>query len=314
MSFDNYPSFHPSIEGPVSFQRSPSADFFGGSPLINLDNMMGLKTPNPYKFDIAAWNGPKMERDDDPMGPVKVDFESVVPNDGQFILGALPLIVPPGQAHQFAETSMTHSAMPLMPQVAQPIAPEPVAVKEHKSDLQLQALVVPPAQSPQHQNHQQAVAMEVDSTKAETKTKVAVMKPKPKPKSTPVMQQASNSSTKRRRAPAGRLSRQLAEKLRAVLQIHSEQMDLTQPLSTIAGLPVTLKKDEETGEHFVGKYTVSQRKLRLQRFKQKFAHLPPYKAYSRKNKPRYASRSRFAKGRNRVGGRFVSNPKAEDEE
>lgn len=110
-------------------------------------------------------------------------------------------------------------------------------------------------------------------------------------------------SSKRKRKQDSPLVKKHAAALRDMLQKFTDEMDLSGTLSSIAGLPVTLKTDSKTGEQTLGKYTMSQRKLRIAKFKAKFAGKRPT---GPRKKFLYASRSRFAKSRKRRGGRFVS--------
>jgi hypothetical protein len=110
-------------------------------------------------------------------------------------------------------------------------------------------------------------------------------------------------NNKRKRKQDSPAVKKHAAALRDMLQKFTDDMDLSGTLSSIAGLPVTLKTDAKTGEQTLGKYTLSQRKLRIAKFKAKFAGKRPT---GPRKKFLYASRSRFAKSRKRRGGRFVS--------
>lgn len=123
-------------------------------------------------------------------------------------------------------------------------------------------------------------------------------------------QQASNIGKKTKAKAKGRVNPTVvkyATAVRGMLQKLTDEMDLSGTLSSIAGLPVFLEKDPETGEACLGKYTLSQRKLRIAKFKAKFAGRRPT---GPRKKFLYASRSRFAKSRKRSGGRFVSKGNA----
>jgi hypothetical protein len=266
-----------------AFQRTASFDGFECMrPLINLDAMMGPgKSPNPYKFEIT----PDVASSTQPMqtdGPM-IDFDSVNPDEACFILGALPLIVP-ADSNMF-EDDRFRARTPVPPPVQQEALP---AIS--KKEEELPQVVV------------ESAKMETEPVPAKVETKTDV------PTAQPLVVKRAKANK------SGRKSTQLATQLRTMLQEHSDKMDLSGPLSEIAGLPVKLKKDAATGELSLGKYTLAQRKIRLEAFKKKFAHRRPI---ARKgNKPRYASRSRFAKSRKRVGGRFVkrASSKADDDD
>jgi flagellar biosynthesis GTPase FlhF len=229
-------------------------------------------------------------------GPA-IDFDSVA-NDGQFIIGALPLNVPPGSQHEFAESvamsDVTNNTQQEQHQQHEQQTQE-TAVELAEKPIQSAIIAAAPMLIEQviHEPIQQekpvavALAVAVESKQASFK-------------------QPQIAVNLKKRKPTAKAS-DLARELRAVLDAHSRKMDLTLPLTDIAGLPVSFSK-AESGELCLGKYTMSARKLRLQRFKQKFAGrarpVGPSRR-SKKKKPMYASRSMFAKSRGRVGGRFV---------
>jgi len=262
------------------FQRNGSFDFDNRSPLINLDSMLAGKSPNPYAFEIAAdFNSMSKPMTAD-AGPM-IDFDGISPDDGSFVLGALPLVVPPGDRFFFDDPDRFHVKSPLPPSPQQNEA-SPVIQHEEPAVVQPQPVKSEP------------VPMQMVETKA-----VAVELPAAKP-------------GKNKKLNPRLKSYQLAQQLRQTLQEHSDKMDLELPLSEIAGLPVKLSKDAGTGEIKLGKYTLSQRKLRLEAFKKKFAHKRP-KA-RRSKKPLYASRSKHARGRKRVGGRFTKKADQMDDD
>jgi len=100
------------------------------------------------------------------------------------------------------------------------------------------------------------------------------------------------------------------EAKRQLLELLAEQALLMTdgaPMKKWAGLPQIPLKEEDEGKApknpaFPIRYGVEGRKKRLEAFKMKFAHIGPARA---PKGPRYASRSRHARNRKRVGGRFV---------
>jgi hypothetical protein len=262
MNIDSYNPSSGEMASPAVLKKQVSFDGFGSpwrSPLVELESASA--SPNPYKFEVNATEWASRE---EPVREPMLDFDSVA-NDGQFILGALPLIIPPGC------NAFDQELAPMA--IRQEAAPQQASQQVAQQSL--------PEKPVEMQIVEQVKALEPISVKVEA------------PEEAPATPARAPKDRKRKHRPCVH-----ADRLREMLQDHGNKMDLDAALSTIAGLPVVFT--ERNGERCLGKYTPSQRKIRLERFKKKFVGCRPTGP-----RKKYASRSRFAKRRKRVGGRFV---------